>query len=321
MLNGELLICVGLSASLLAPARPTGGAAEVAKLTEDFIRAPDLFCAREEFNALFKRVGVEGLKQLRSNAHDSIALQAAWREVRLTLPEKEGVRRVRPDAAKLRWFLGFLEGRGRLRIPDWWQQTLLGARTFSRDDCLNLPLGQSIADQMRDRLDRGTLQELADDEPPIKPFYHDSGFRNIKTPLDTTLKEEAGSIVVSVGKDRTRMASALLSETFRSGFIRWPRNLSALATSSRCHIATHGNFGSYHPLMCIARDSGKMVWKTKVWGHQLNGIIVMDSGSQRVAVTEQGGRVVVFGMSLSGAYVEAFDAKDGKNLFRLTTGY
>jgi hypothetical protein len=288
MLNGKLLICVCLSGSLIASARSTGCLKETTgEMMDDFLRAPDLERASERFNVLFKRVGVEGLEQLRLNDHNNIALQAAWREVRLTLPEQKGNRRVRPDPAKLRWFLGFLEGRGRLRVPNWWQESILRAQTYRRDDCLNLALGN-------------------------KPFYHDSGFGSIKTPLDTILIEEGASVVVAVADARTRVPWALLKRS---------RNLSALATSSRCYIATHGNFGARYPLICVSRDSGKLIWKARVWGHSFDLIMVADSGSQRVTVTEEGSRVVVFGASLAGAHVEAFDVKDGKNLFRFTTAY
>jgi hypothetical protein len=284
MLTGILLISVYLSPPLIASARLIGGPEEVATIAEDFIHAPDSRRGRERFNALCKAVGVEGLKRLRLSVHDSIALQAAWREVRVTLAEKQEVGRVRPYVAKLRWFFGFLEGRGRLRIPAWWQDSLLSAE--GQNDCLELTLGD-------------------------KPFYHESGFRHIKTPLDTTLMEEAGSIVLTVGKDQTRVSPALL---------KWP-NLSALGTSSRCYLTTHGNVGYSYPLMCIARDSGRIVWKANVWGHLLDGVVLIGRRSQRVTLVEEGGRILVFGASLEGAHVEAFDAKDGKSLFRWTTAY
>ena len=64
-----------------------------------------------------RAVGPGGLPALRLHPHDGIAIQAAWEEVTLTVPEEKQDQPVRPDRHKLDWFLGFLEGRGRVRAP------------------------------------------------------------------------------------------------------------------------------------------------------------------------------------------------------------
>jgi len=271
-------------ALLLVGATP-GHCQELPKMVAEVLGAPGPGETRNAFRILFQRAGASGLKNLRLSDSDTIALQAAWQEVCLTIPEKEQPTRVRPAADKVQWFLGFLEGRGHLQIPDWWRDGMLRADAYSRAQPLSFDHG-------------------------AKPFYHDAGLRRIQAPLDTTLKREAGSILASVGKERVRLPSALVEET---------SNISVLITSTRCYVARHHSGHYSYPLIAVARDSGQILWKTEVWGDSYVLIFALTGHSaQRVSITEQRGRVVVFGAGLSDFHVEALSARDGRNLFRLT---
>jgi hypothetical protein len=88
--------------------------------------------AAEGYVTLFSIVGAKGLPKLTSHSNDGVALQAAWEEVAITVPEKEGTGVYRPDRHKLDWFLGFLEGRLRVQAPRWWADCLLDARANHR---------------------------------------------------------------------------------------------------------------------------------------------------------------------------------------------
>jgi hypothetical protein len=92
--------------------------------------------AHQRYRDLFATAGVDGLQELKRSEHASIAMQAAWQEVALTVPAVDHIDGhrppFRPDQGKLKWFLGFLEGRGKLRIPKWWSETVLDARANHR---------------------------------------------------------------------------------------------------------------------------------------------------------------------------------------------
>src|SRR5260370_27643577 len=90
--------------------------------------------ASEGLAALFKKVGPAGIPALQAHSEDSIALQAAWQDVVVTVLETESRSAVRPGHDKLAWFLGFLEGRARMRAPKWWADSLLGSRAYARDN-------------------------------------------------------------------------------------------------------------------------------------------------------------------------------------------
>lgn len=73
-----------------------------------------------------------GLSTLLTHPNDGIAIQAAWQEVVVTIPEKEGDQAFRPDRENLNWFLGFLEGRARIEPPKWWARSLLDCHANRR---------------------------------------------------------------------------------------------------------------------------------------------------------------------------------------------
>ncbi len=62
-----------------------------------------------------------------------------------------------------------------------------------------------------------------------------------------------------------------------------------------------------------------MKWRTDIWGSWW--LSIAGEGVAYVTVTEQANRIIVFGAAAAGFHVEAFDAADGKNLFRVTNRY
>ncbi|HQR08656.1 MAG TPA: hypothetical protein PLN21_17660 [Gemmatales bacterium] len=116
------LVYVGLADDKYPP--------EVQKIIDGILAAKypyDRADDKNGYRALFNKVGVEGLKKLQSYSDDSIALQAAWEEVELTVPISETRTAVKPDKKKLKEFLAFMEKRCRVKGPAWWTESLLNA--------------------------------------------------------------------------------------------------------------------------------------------------------------------------------------------------
>ncbi|MFT3880271.1 MAG: hypothetical protein QM703_11490 [Gemmatales bacterium] len=242
------------------------------------------------FRELFKKVGVEGLRKLQSHPDDSIALQAAWEEVELTIPleydSKVYRQRHRIDSKKLEWFLGFLEKRCKVTSPDWWKQAVLGLSANKRYNVVFIG-------------------------SKVNP-YHESGLDFITAPLDTTLKRKADNLLLQVSGDALEFKKDGIVDSNYCG-------ISALFTANTCFVAVHGDLGYPYQLTCFDRTTSKVVWKSKVWGswwHSSSG-----PGTAFVKVTEQRNRIIVFGVATTGIHIEGFDPKDGKNLFRFSNAY
>ena len=253
--------------------------------------------ASEGFAALFKKVGRAGIPALRAHSDDSISLQAAWQDVVITVPEKESRPAVRPDHDKLVWFLGFLEGRARVRAPKPWADSLLESRAFGRNDIY--PGRRSDDDWVDD--------------------HHKSGLDFVSTPRDTSLKQDGDRIILQIGTESRPFPSAILTENFgKDPDGKLSGSVSGLITHNRSYIAVHDHSGYPHKLYCIDRFSGKTSWKTNVWGNfwgDMGG-----PGTAWVSLVESDGRIFVFGSSI-GMNVEAFRVADGKPLFRFATTY
>ena len=261
------------------------------KQIQDILAAKYPYDSQKGYRILFGKVGVDGIRRFQANDHDGIALQAAWEEIALTVPEKEPDRAIRLDRHKLEWFLGFLEGRGRVQAPQWWAEMLLDSRANRRD---NIYAGN-----------------------PKETPYHRTGLDDVQAPRNTTLRRDGDKIILKVGLESVSLPESFLGKDY-SGQVC--DNVSALITSGRCYIALHDDFGYPYQLVCIDRLTAKIVWKSEVWSMWW-GAIAGFGGNMWVAVTEQNKRIVVFGAGSTGIHVEAFREDDGINLFRFSSSY
>jgi hypothetical protein len=223
------------------------------------------------------------------NASDTIAVQAAWEEVERTiLANPEQV--VRPDRDKLARFLGFLEGRARVLAPQWWAEALLDARANRRGNVY--AGGLNVGEGRKPGPGAAALPEQATfDGNEVQPVIR-IGAASVPIPND--LREK-----LKLSKFDGRM--------------------SALITPSRCYIAAYDDFGYPYRLACVERASLKLRWVTEVWASWWGATTGVHH--QWVEVTEQGNRIVVFGIASVGFHVEAFRLEDGVNTFRFSNSY
>src|SRR5262249_23852158 len=129
-----LLTCVSLEAAADHSKTASGAMSDerMEELVQGTLKAPYPHQARARYARLFKEAGSEGIRKLKLHPNAGAALRAAWEEVRLTLPEEEQHRAVRPDPQRLQRFIGFVEGRLPVEAPDWWVKTLPEAQCYKR---------------------------------------------------------------------------------------------------------------------------------------------------------------------------------------------
>jgi hypothetical protein len=288
-----LAILVGLVGATLS-----GSAGEKStpqdKQIKAILAAEHPIYAAKGHNRLFKSVKADGLRRLQMNSSDTIAIQAAWQEVEHTLPEKDQKKEIRPDPKKLNWFLGFLEGRGRLKAPKWWANAILDGRAYCRGGVFAGGVYQDVLDAARGAAPKA--RPKGEGFPPLASFAKKDGKRVVRT--------ESASMPIP---------DDLPEKLDRGEYVR------AIAMPSSCFIAAHDPFGMPYQLACVDGSSPKIRWITKVWGSCFVGAQGFDL--QQVEITVQGDRVVVFGISAAGFYVEAFRVKDGVNVFRFSNAY
>lgn len=246
--------------------------------------------ARKGYRQLFSKVDAAGLQRLQSYPDDNIALQAAWQEVELTIPVGKQLDQVRPDRKKLEWFLSFMEQRCKLKTPEWWKATVL----------------EAIANQRYD-----LFLHRAKGHP-----YHDAGVDRVRAPRDTTLRRTHDKLTLHIGTDFLVIPEELFRKLIQG---EYGSDFSALFTPTSCYVVVHDDFGSPCKMTCLDRATAQVKWRTDIWGSWW--LSIAGEGAAYVTVTEQADRIIVFGTAPYGFHVEAFNAADGKNLFRVTNRY
>jgi hypothetical protein len=266
------------------------------------------------YRTLFEAAGAEGLRKLKMHRIDGIALQAAWEEVLLTIPEKECESTGQPDSLQVGCFLDFIEQRVGLDIPQWWR------REFQFE------IGAHRRDNVWFRMS------------DFFSIYHEAGFGSIRAPNDTTLLREwrpggfssgvtfSGwginpndrTIFLQVGEESVVLPDSIVDEIMHLGESDC---VSALISANKYYLAIDGRKTGRYDLVCLKSGSGEILWRTQGWGSPSWVSIRGKPGDHWMTVTRQGDRIVVFGVGGLGAHVEAFDAKTGSNIFRFSTSY
>lgn len=190
-------------------------------------------------------------------------------------------------------FFGFLEGRTGLTIPDWWQ----GDGDFP-----------------------GNAESITEEEiEPMEPLP--AGKWQFKLCDGESAETVAGGVRFADGEHSAVVKEDIL-ESLRKGYDL--DNCKVSSGHEKISIYFYDELGSPGPLLLVDATTGKLEWQTEVWG--LGTYIGGTSGAWPVRVDldnsdSKAGRVVVWGKANFGAYLEAFDFKTGKSLFRFSTNY
>lgn len=234
------------------------------------------------------------LQCLKSEANDGLAIRAAWEEVRRRLPKPdEGLFIRDPTMAVpvkgVPRFLGYVEGRLKVPLPQWWAAELENARAYDRDSLVL-----------------------------FREYPHRPGARSI-APAFGIVPEVArdGTNEIRLSWDKRRLALPVKSAPFPS-----VTRFRGLVVGKQCVIARY-NFVSASPfeLFCVDIESRRQIWSTQVWcGCSRTGGA---SGplSHDIDLVCREGVLFVFGMEERTAYIEAFAMADGRNLLRFNTTY
>ena len=289
---------------------------ELADKVQEVLRSPSDQEMHKRYRSLFEAAGPEGLRKLNLHRHAGIAVQAAWEEVLLTIPEKECDSIGRPDCLQIGRFLDFVENGVGLDIPEWWK-TMFQLEISSHG--------------------RGNVSFRMLD---LFSIYHEAGLGSIRAPKDTTLQREQEpgkffsgwafnphgisfsgpginrAIFLQVGEQSVVLPDSIVDEIKLESDC-----VSALISAGKYYLAIHRRQSGHYNLVCLKSESAEILWRTQGWGSPSWVSIRGSVGDHWMTVTRQGDRIVVFGVGAFGANVEAFNAKNGSNLFRFSTSY
>jgi hypothetical protein len=264
---------------------------EADKGTRLVVRAIDLWHHDEAITKLFKILSTDQIRDLKEHEHDTIAIAAAWHEVRETFAETTKPDTLpqcgaKIDQAALERFLGFVEGRLRIRLPKVWQESCRHPRVYSP---------RSIRIQTFKYWPRHST---------------DAGF---SAPLSVQATKEDGRVTVNTDVGECQLPKSVLSKKdLLAG------SLAAAIDTEYCVCAFYNEIGYGYKLHCVNLKKESVVWTKPVFAGFYGG--VSGTGYQsRVSIHLKAGHAFVFGTCLMGSYVEVFSLKTGQPTCRFTS--
>jgi hypothetical protein len=243
------------------------------------------------YRSLFAACDASALAALKFHENDSIATQAAWETVALTVPKEQGPKVYRPDSTQLSWFIGFFEGRNRIAVPNWWSAVVTDSRANRRDN-------------------------IYPGKPQERP-YHRSTIEGLACPINASVTEKDRVVTYRAGDDSIALPPELLD---RSDHGELSCNISCAFTKEHCFVAVHDDVGYTHSVVCIDRKTDKIVWKSQACGCWWGGATGQHESCVSVVPTNDS-RVFVFGCASIGFYAHGFDVGSGKTVIQFSNNY
>lgn len=264
---------------------------EADKGTRRVIRAIDLWRHDEAITKLFKTLSTDQIRDLKEHEHDTIAIAAAWHEVRETFaeatkPDTLPQHGAKIDRAALERFLGFVEGRLRIRVPKVWQESFRHTRVFSPRS-IHIPTFTYWPRHSTDAGFSAPLSVHASKEDDRITVYTDTGERELPKSVHSTKGTLDGSLAAAIDNEY-------------------------------CVCAFYDEIGYGYKLHCISLKDGSVVWTKPVFA-AFYGSTTGSGYQSRVSIRLKAGRAFVFGTCLMGSYVEVFSLKTGQPHCRFTS--
>jgi hypothetical protein len=262
----------------------------LARKVEMVLKTEDTRAAQKAYNELFSTVGIDGIYSLKFHPNDNIALHAAWEEARRAIRSSQNTQEAAKNTDKaLQRLVGFLEGRLRAPLPNWWENGLRHVETSEEGNVYP-----------------GVAEALFN--------YHktDAGFR---APPNTLIANGKEGLVLRIGSQSFSIPRKLVDSQKELGK---GESISACVDDDNWYLTFHSSVPTSHNLFCIEKKSGKILWNSPVEGRGGGGY---EGGGwfHHVQIVAKGNRVLVFGGSVGFLYVQGFNKHDGKSLFRFWT--
>lgn len=315
------------------------------RLLEQVKQAEDTHGLGELYQRTCGSATNEELDRLKTCRHSGIAIRAAWEEVRRTMtapmPPNEDIKGSEGSVAAttapvslqaMQHFLGFVEGRVRVRQPKWWKYAMAHASYYvPRDRWLSLAEPDHLL-----KADGSSNPSSA--FGPIAAELLPRTKTNILAPVGTSIVRADGGLRVSVGRDTFTVPTPVFDEArvslWKSQGLskseikrRLDRDLDQYCLNAvpvdaeRFVMGFYSALATEYPLLCVNRSSGKTVWEAEVLAGPSPPIGGGSLGLHPTDIEVSDGVVYVFGLYPWSAYIDAFSLADGKNVFRFSTSY
>ena len=272
---------VGCAQAPRASGRPMGVDDDTKRLRGPGSPGASTQCHRERVSD----ASMEHLRQLLSDSDCGVALAAGWEIVRRSAPQEKRPNTTALDESALSRFLGLVEGRTSIAVPQVWEAVLFSA-TFNSD--------------------------------------RDLYFSRLKAPGSKAILDAEGRVDAHRGTVRregdrwtVESKSGMWSLTARD----YPADIAAIMLTDRnAYVAVYGSEPFPYTLFAVDRSSSKVLWSTEV---RADGGSMDHTGTwwHEVQLRLNRDTLIVFGISVSVAYIEAFDAETGKGLYKFSTLY
>lgn len=273
---------------------------EYADLRNGVCDANDPYELNEAYLSIRKASSPE-LRDLKSGLHEGIALQAAWEEVRRQVPiphVPDMVKWAKGKRSRVERFVGFLEGRLKVPIPEWWE-TLLVEQTVSSAEP-----GGYVFLRIRPKKSQAFYKEAKID-PSEK--------HKIWMPFDVHLKDKSDDqLIVSVNKRQITVPRVIDRP--------WGINATPI-DDRRWLVVLHNEAYADGTLMCLTESDNKELWHSEIWGEVQFGFRRGMGYFHWVDFRVRDNTAYLFGVTAQVIYVEGFSLTDGACRFRFSTSY
>lgn len=302
-----------------------------ARLVEQVQQAKDVDALGDVYDKACGSAWGWELERLKKCQNPGIAIQAAWEEVRRTIPTKTPERkpmpaknnttamarsptRINPEA--LLCFLEFVESHLSVSMPWWWKDAISKASYMF-----------GTADSLAHR-DRGIGCLTSPESWNYLVYYPTQA--GLEAPVGISVVTTNSGLRISKGRESFDIPMSVIKKANESmsDDILAPRgvccvNMAAVDAERFVIVFCISGIARGFPLLCVSRSTGKIIWEARVWmarpigGHYFSYLVPRFPIDIKVA----NDAVYVFGLCLKSAYIEAFSLADGKNVFRFSTSY
>lgn len=253
----------------------------------------------------FESAAEDRLASFEQTKNDGVAIQAAWERIRQTMIGPNYittpivVRHIDPPL--LQRFLGYASGRLRVPLPRWW------VRRFEE---LHYLFPGYLGLNRRD----------LDPKASVAPNIHLIG-ESFYPQCIHKIKVESNGTDAIAESHTYHIPKTVVDKESDRGIVDVieiaPIGDSAFA------VSYHSDRPSRYSLYLINSESNDVLWETEVFCENILVPGATGSGFEHWAeiVSDSQGRILVFGACDSSMYIEGFDRKHGKPLFRFSTSY